>query len=133
MALVPVRAPAADSAECATVLAALPDELPNCSTRLPRRPLIKPAPSATMAWGDAGHDPMVVRCGLEKPAELTPTSELLDVSGVYWLRVDSDQAVTWYAVDRAVYIGLTTPKNAGTGPLQEVSTAIGHSLPTKSN
>lgn len=127
LALPSVPAPQAGSPECATLLSALPPELTSKNTRLSRRELAAPAPAATMAWGEA--DPVVVRCGLERPPELTQTAELRVVSGVQWLPVPGDDTATWYVVDRAVYVALTVPNSAGTGPLQEVSDTVGAKLP----
>ena len=71
---------------------------------------------------------MVLRCGLPRPAELTPTSALLVVNGVSWLRLDDGVPdpviVTYVAVDRPVYVVLTAPTAAGSGPLQQVSDVV---------
>ncbi|HEY3610050.1 MAG TPA: DUF3515 domain-containing protein, partial [Pseudonocardiaceae bacterium] len=74
--LVPVAAPQAGSAQCAALNAALPATLANGNTPLHRRPLVAPAPQGAAAWG-AGDTPVVLRCGIERPPELTSTSELL--------------------------------------------------------
>jgi hypothetical protein len=126
--LVPVDAPQAGSAQCTALLHGLPGTLANGTTPLRRRQLAAPAPPAAAAWGG---DPVVLRCGIERPPELTPTSELLDVDGVRWLRVTADGAATWYAVDRASVVALTLPGNVGTGPIQDVSTAIGATMPAR--
>lgn len=124
-----VPAPQAGSAECAAVLGALPPQLLVGPDPLPRRPVADPAPPGALAWGDAGHDPVVVRCGLEAPAELQPTSQLTDVSGVEWLPLSGGGTTTWVAVDRPVRTALTVPDSAGTGPLQDVSAVLGRTLP----
>lgn len=71
---------------------------------------------------------MVLRCGLDRPAELTPTAQLRVVNGVQWLEVPGEGTATWYAVDRPVFVALTIPGDAGTGPLQDLSTLIGSKL-----
>lgn len=131
LVLASVSTPNANSVECVRLLAALPAQLTEGTDKVPSRPLAKPAPAAAAAWGDAQHDPVMLRCGLERPAELTPTAQLLEVSGVRWLKVDGDDATTWFAVDRAVYIALTTPNGAGSGPLQDMSAIIGQTLDAK--
>jgi uncharacterized protein DUF3515 len=130
VALGPVPAPAAGSAECSTLLAALPPTLPGDTQPLRRAQLAQPAPQATVAWDDpqSQSEPVVLRCGLERPPELTPTSELRDISGVLWLPVEGDGATSWYLVDRPVYVALTVPADTGTGPLQDVSAAAGRAL-----
>lgn len=126
--LVPVAAPRAGSAQCAALDKALPATLANGNTPLHRRPLATPAPQGATAWG-AGDSPVVLRCGIERPPELTATSELLAVSGVRWFQVAGDGAATWYAVDRAAVVALTLPDGLNTGPIQDVSAAISTTMP----
>ncbi|HEX5114449.1 MAG TPA: DUF3515 domain-containing protein [Pseudonocardiaceae bacterium] len=128
--LVPVDAPQAGSPDCAALLRKLPATLANGATPLAARQLATPAPQAAAAWG-GGDDPVVLRCGIERPPELTPTSELLDVDGVQWLRVSAGDLATWYAVDRPVVVALTLPGDVGTGPIQDVSESVGATLPAK--
>lgn len=125
--LVPVAAPKAGSAACAALVRALPQTLANGSSPLRARELAKPVPAGTAAWG-SGEDPAVLRCGIERPPELKPTSELLAVDGVQWLRVSAGGLTTWYAVDRPVVVALTLPGTVGTGPIQDVSEAITSTL-----
>lgn len=127
--LVPVDAPLAGSPQCAALLRGLPATLGNGRTPLRRRQLAVPAPPASAAWSGPAGEPTVLRCGIERPPELTPTSELLVVDGVSWLRVTGDDTATWYAVDRAAVVALTLPGDPGTGPIQDVSTAIGAAMP----
>jgi len=120
----------ARSAECAAVLGGLPQQLVVHGAPVPRRPLAGPTPGA-VAWGDAQHDPTVVRCGLDRPAELQPTSQLTDVSGVEWLARPGGGSTRWIVVDRPVHVALTVPDDAGTGPLQDVSGVVSRTLPKK--
>lgn len=129
VALVPVPAPAAGSPDCATLVAKLPATLQSGSTVLAKAELAAPAPPATAAWTDQRSDPVVLRCGLDRPAELTPTTNLRAVSGVSWLPIDGAESTTWYLVDRSVYVAVTIPASAGTGPLQDLSDLIGKTLP----
>ncbi|MCT2584792.1 DUF3515 domain-containing protein [Actinophytocola sp. S1-96] len=128
VALVTVDAPGAGSAECRTLTGALPDALPNAGDALDRLPLAEPAPPATAAWGDQVREPVVLRCGLNRPAELTPTSPLRVIDDVQWLVVPGESAATWYVVDRGVYIALTVPEHTGTGPLQQISATVASTL-----
>jgi hypothetical protein len=129
--LVPVDAPQAGSPQCAALVHALPKTLTNGKTPLHGRQLASPAPPATAAWGGTTGEPAVLRCGIERPPELTPTSELLDVDGVQWLQISAGGDTTWYAVDRAVVVALTLPDNVGTGPIQDVSDTIGRTMPAR--
>jgi len=127
LALVPVPAPQAGSAQCTALIGAAPATLTSQGTTLPRRDLASPAPAGSLAWGEK--NPLVLRCGLDRPPELTQTSPLRVINGVQWLEVLGEGASTWYVVDREIYAALTVPIDAGTGPLQEISTAINQKLP----
>jgi len=75
---------------------------------------------------------VVLRCGLTRPVELTPTSTLLEVNGVRWLRLDDGVPypviVSYVAVDRPVPVVLTVPTDAGSGPLQAVADVVRQTL-----
>ncbi|MFB9908024.1 DUF3515 domain-containing protein [Allokutzneria oryzae] len=129
--LPPVSAPGSASPECRAVLDGLPAELTSNSEKLARRQIAEPAPAATVAWGSPKVDPVVLRCGLDRPNELTRTSPLLIVGGVTWLEIAEPGVSTWVAVDRPVYVVLTIPQDAGTGPLQEVSATVARALPPR--
>lgn len=131
LAVVPVDAPDAGGPECGALLAALPADLPAGNGTLPTRPLADPVPPGTHAWAAAPR-PVVLRCGLTRPVELTPTSALLEVNGVRWLRLDDGVPdpviVSYVAVDRPVYVVLTAPTDAGSGPLQAVADVVRQTL-----
>lgn len=131
LALPPVPAPRAGSPECGAVLEALPSSLLVDDSRVPRRQLADPAPPATVAWGDAEHEPMTVRCGITDPAELTRTSPLVEISGVAWLRMDEADTTTWLAVDRPVRVALNVPSDSGSGPVQDLSRILRDTLPER--
>jgi Protein of unknown function (DUF3515) len=137
VALVGVDAPAAGSAQCAGLMKALPQALPDGERTLRRLPIAEPAPPAAAAWGgDTGGDtgePVVLRCGLLRPTELTPTAALREIDAVRWLPVQGSGSSTWYVVDRAVYVALTVPAGSGTGPLQEISATVAKTLPARAN
>jgi hypothetical protein len=108
------------------VLAALPAELPSDSGALSPRALAEPAPAGVRAWAAAPR-PVVLRCGLTRPAELNPTSSLLEIDGVSWLQLPADVPgvpPSYVAVDRPVYLALTVATDLGSGPLQVVSEAL---------
>jgi Protein of unknown function (DUF3515) len=134
LAVVPVDAPDADGPQCAALLGALPASLPADGGALPARPLADPAPAGTRAWAAAPR-PAVLRCGLTRPAELTPTSTLLEVNGVRWLELNDGRpnpvVISWVAVDRPVYVVLTVPPDVGSGPLQAVADTIRETLATQ--
>lgn len=129
LGLAVVPAPSARSADCARLLAALPGKLDEGELgALERRQLAAPVPAGAAGWGEP---PVVLRCGLDRPAELTATSRLLDISGVQFLEVVSPGTSTWVAVDRPVYVVVALPPISGSGPLQQISTVIAKTLPRR--
>jgi hypothetical protein len=131
LAVPAVPVPAAASADCARFFSGLPQEINTGDGLLPRRVLAAPAPAGTVAWGGQEQasgrpedQPIVLRCGLPAPAELGPTSPLLDVDGVEWLEIPGAGATTWVTADRAVFVGLTLPDGIGSGPIQDVSRGV---------
>ena len=132
LALPPVEAPDAASPACARLLAALPAELAADPGPLPRRGLAEPAPVAATAWSGgagSGRAPVVLRCGLPRPAELVPGAALLQVNGVVWLTLSQPDRDSFISVDRPVYVAVTVPRGLGSGPLQAVSDAVRTALP----
>ncbi|MCO1654302.1 DUF3515 domain-containing protein [Pseudonocardia sp. S2-4] len=131
LAVVPVDAPDATGPDCAALLAALPAEL-DADAPLPGRPLAEPAQPGVRAWA-ALPRPVVLRCGLPRPVELTPTSALLEVNGVKWLQLDDGVpdpvVISYVAVDRPVYTIVTIAPALGSGPLQQVSDVVRATLP----
>lgn len=117
---------AADSPACRDLLAAMPPTLDADGDELERRELAQPAPPGAVAWGEPA---IVLRCGLGRPAELNPTSRLLDVSGVDFLEIGDEIATTWVAVDRPVYVAITLPRGTGSGPLQQLAAELQGVLP----
>jgi hypothetical protein len=130
LVLGPVPAPAADGPACTTLIPALPAELGDYT----KSQLVEPSPPATRAWQHQdGGDPIVLRCGLDRPLEFNRASALQIVNGVQWFeaRDPAAKAATWFAVDRETYIALTVPDGSGPTPLQAVSDTITANLPEK--
>jgi len=130
LGLADVPAPSANSTDCALLLAALPEKLDGGDTgALQRRKLAAPAPAGAAGWGEP---PVVLRCGLDRPAELTTTSRLLDVSGVQFLELRGLGTSTWVAVDRPVYAVVALAPTSGSGALQQIAAVIANTLPQRS-
>jgi hypothetical protein len=127
LGLAAVSAPAASSPECTRLLAALPGKLDGGELgALERRQLGAPVPAGVAGWGEP---PVVLRCGLDRPPDLTATSRLLSVSGVQFLEIPTRGMSTWVAVDRPVYVAAALPPNSGSGPLQQIAVIISRVLP----
>ncbi len=121
-----VPAPRADSAACRALGQALPQQLGNYR----RAPVARPAPEGAAAWrADPRGEPVVLRCGLDRPADFVVGSPIQVVDRVQWFEAaDQGQSAggrsTWYTVDRPVYVALTLPPESGPTPIQEISDLI---------
>jgi Protein of unknown function (DUF3515) len=136
VAIAGVPAPKADTAECRALADALPEQLGNYR----RAAAVAPAPVGAAAWRaspDGGA--VILRCGVDRPAEFVVGAPIQVVDAVQWFRVGeagpgSDAAAdqgrsTWFAVDRPVYVALTLPQGSGPTPIQEISGVIAKALP----
>ena len=84
IAISTVPAPRAESPECGALIGALPDQLGDYQ----RAPVVEPAPPGTAAWqSDVGGEALVLRCGLDRPAEFVVGAPLQMVDAVQWFRV----------------------------------------------
>jgi hypothetical protein len=126
VAIAGVPAPKGDSAECRTLLEALPEQLGDYH----RAPAAQPAPAGAAAWTAEG-EPIILRCGLDRPAEYVVGSPLQVVDAVQWFELADQGRSTWFAVDRAVCVALTLPQGSGPTPIQEISEVIAKVLPAK--
>ncbi len=59
------------------------------------------------AWGDP---PIVLRCGVEEPAALKPTSQCFDVNGVGWLAETTADGYLFTTIGRSFHVSLEVPK-----------------------
>lgn len=126
VAIPSVPAPKAASPECAALMAALPDQLGDYR----RAQAADPAPQSAAAWrAESDADPVILRCGLDRPAEFVVGAPLQVVAPVQWFEVADTDRSTWFAVDRPVYIALTLPSGSGPTPIQEISEAIAKAMP----
>jgi Protein of unknown function (DUF3515) len=123
-----VPAPKAASPECTALLAALPDRLGEYR----RAQAADPAPPGAAAWQTSSDaEPVILRCGLDRPAEFVVGAPLQVVDPVQWFELTEADRSTWFAVDRPVYIALTLPSGSGPTPIQEISAAIAKAMPAK--
>jgi hypothetical protein len=128
VAIASAPAPHANSAECGTLVKALPDELGDYR----RAPAAEPAPAGAAAWqADRGREPVILRCGLDRPLDFVVGSPTQVVDTVQWFEVADQGRSTWFAVDRPVYVALTLPQGSGPTPIQEISETIAKTLPAK--
>jgi hypothetical protein len=85
----------------------------------------EPASTRTAAWGDP---PVVLRCGVRRPAGLTPTSEVIEVDGVAWFLAEREGAFVFTTVGRRPYVEVRvpaeTPREQATAPLVDLAPAL---------
>lgn len=123
-----VPAPHAQDPACVTLVESVPQRLGDYT----RATLAQPAPVGAAAWQPAGAgEPVVLRCGLERPTDFVVGSAIQMVDRVQWFEVSQDQRSTWYAVDRPVYVALTLPPGSGPTPIQQLSELIDRIMPAR--
>jgi hypothetical protein len=122
-----VPAPKSASPECTALMAALPDQLGDY-----RRAVVDTIGTGVAAWQTSPDaEPVILRCGLGRPAEFVVGAPLQVVEPVQWFELTDADRSTWFAVDRPVYIALTLPSGSGPTPIQEISAAIAKSMPAR--
>jgi hypothetical protein len=116
------------AAQCTKVLAQLPVALAGLQPRV-----VHPHPDSpyVVAWGDP---PVVLSCGVARPADLHPGSSAQfflggNTSGPWYDVTSSGGANIWTTVDRAVYIAISVPAKYHATPLPALSNAIATALP----
>ncbi|MEB3983795.1 DUF3515 domain-containing protein [Mycobacterium sp. 663a-19] len=131
-----VAAPQASSAACRALTDALPQRLGNYQ----RAAVAQPAPPGTAAWRSGpGGQAVVLRCGLDRPADFVMGSPIQVVDRVQWFEVAAPPQSagppstnagrsTWYTVDRPVYVALTLPSGSGPTPIQQLSEVIDRTI-----
>ncbi len=118
---VPPVTPEAE-ASCPALMEQLPLELAG----EPSRPVDSDSLNA-YAWGEP---PIVLVCGVERPAALEPTSPLIQISGVNWLVDTTDpDRIVWTAVDRPVYVQVTVSADTDSAPVTALAPVINDTLP----
>ena len=128
VAIASAPAPRANSAECRTLGEALPAQLGDYR----RAPAAEPAPAGAAAWqSDPASEPVILRCGVDRPIEFVVGSSIQVVDAIQWFEVADQGRSTWFVVDRPVYVALTLPHGSGPTPIQEISEVIAKTLSAK--
>lgn len=126
VAVAAVPAPQADGAECGALMDALPDNLGDYQ----RATLADPAPVGAAAWqSETQTEPVILRCGLERPIDFVAGAPVQVVDEVSWFRIGEEGRSSWIAVDRPAYVALTLPDGSGPTPIQLLSGAIASAMP----
>jgi hypothetical protein len=117
-----------EAGPCTKVLEHVPVQLHGLDPRV-----VHPTPATpfVVAWGDP---PVVLRCGVDRPADLEPGSGAQFIlggnrAGPFYDVQRAGSANVWTTVDRAAYISITVPTEYAAGPLPPLSRAIAKALP----
>jgi hypothetical protein len=119
----PPALPASGQKACRELVSALPVTLGD----RPARPVDSSSPYVA-AWGEP---PVVLRCGVPRPAALRPDSEVLDISGVTFFAAPRGATTAYTTVDRSVYVEVVAPSGEASGPAARLATAISRALPKR--
>ncbi len=132
VAIPAVPAPQAQSPPCRALLQALPEQLDDYR----RAPAAQPSPAGAAAWrAAADSEPVVLRCGLDRPAGFVVGAPIQVVDRVQWFEESGPGSggeagrSTWYTVDRPVYVALSLPPGSGPTPIQQLSGLIDRTMP----
>ncbi len=118
---VPPVTPEAEAA-CPALLGALPLELAG----EPSRRVDSDSPFA-YAWGDP---PVVLRCGVERPASYVVGASAIQINDVQWF-VDTDDPETtvWTTIDRTVYVEVRVPASSDSASVTALTGPVSTTLP----
>lgn len=116
------------SQECTRLLAEAPDTFEGFGA--------KEVSGDRATWPATGSgDDMTLRCGVTRPAELSPTSNLQEIhaagqAGVQWFITDTidGSGQAYVCVDHRPYVAMWIPANAGNGPITDISGVIDRTL-----
>lgn len=99
--------PMADSPECASFIASLPDELAGYS----RAELAEPAPAGAAVWQASSTDRITLRCGVDMPLQYNELSSTFEAAGARWIEVADPtpgaDVSTFFTVDRSPVVAVT--------------------------
>jgi hypothetical protein len=118
---VPPVTPEADE-YCPAVMSGLPLELAG----EPSRPVQSDSPFA-YAWGEP---PVVLVCGVDRPAGWVVGASAIQINGVQWYVDTADPETTvWTTVDRPVYVEIALPASVDSAPVTALTTELAQALP----
>jgi hypothetical protein len=106
---------------CQELVSALPTVLGDRRAR----PVDSPSPYV-VAWGEP---PVVLRCGVPRPAAFIRTADTLVISGVTWFAERRGASTAWTVVDRPVYVEVVAPADDASDPPARLATAVSRALP----
>lgn len=130
VAMSPLPAPLAESAECTQLIESLPDGLLGHD----RADIAEPVPAGTAAWASSSLERVTLRCGVDLPLQYSEYSEPVEIDGTEWLVVEDatpeSSLATWYSLNREQVVAVTADEPTlgraenPVGPLSEQIAAL---------
>jgi hypothetical protein len=118
---VPPVTPEAE-ASCPALMGSLPFELAGETSRRVQSDTLN-----AYAWGDP---PIVLVCGVDRPAGYVVGVSAMQINGVQWYVDTSDpDSTVWTTVDRPVYVEITLPADVDSAPVTALTPEIAAALP----
>ncbi len=126
-----VAVPVPDAAGSQAICHALAGALPQSLQGHPRR-TTTPQSERTAAWSEP---PIVLRCGVERPAALVATSDVYAVSGVDWFAQHLSNGDRFTTSGRQAYVEVTVPNgpDVGVDVLTDLAKAIAATDPVRTD
>ena len=123
--LLPVEVPPVTpeaEASCPALMGSLPFELAGERSRRVDSDSLN-----AYAWGDP---PIVLICGVDRPAGFVVGVSAIQINGVQWYVDTSDpESTVWTTVDRPVYVEITLPADVDSAPVTALTPQIAAALP----
>ena len=86
----------------------------------------------TMAWNAPGVEPIVLKCGVDAPKNYKAGEQVQQVNDVVWFEetklANGLTSSVWFTVDRADFVALSMPADAGSAAISTISDAIAANL-----
>jgi hypothetical protein len=118
---VPPVTPEAD-ASCPALMSTLPLQLSGDESRR-----VKSDSPYAYAWGDP---PVVLICGVDRPAGYVVGVSAIQINGVQWyVNTDNPDTTVWTTVDRPVYVQISLPSSVDSAPVTALTPQISKALP----
>jgi Protein of unknown function (DUF3515) len=95
-----------------------------------RRRSTSPKSPFVMAWGSPA---IALRCGVDRPVGMQPTSVVSQISGISWYAQPPDDPVTFTAVNLDTYVELDVPTaySPAGDVLADLTSAIKGAIPAQ--
>lgn len=117
---------------CGGLLAALPESLVEGYKRLPENKVASPQ---TAVWTQLGHEPIVLRCGVNDPEHYEAGATLQQINGIPWfedtITATGTTSSTWYALGREVNVAAFVPSGEGNEVITTLTELVEKHVPER--